>query len=430
MKRFLALAFALVMAISLAVPMLAETDITYEDESPVVISVPKIEPGLIAIDGKKDDAYNVTSAIPVEEQNLDDWAQWGSMGDTSGKIWVVWDGSYVYTYAECVDPELLTIHGGDNETYGPLFKGDHLGIIIDWDYNREFISYDHKYSYDDYSDNISYINFAADGGKDFFQTYHLLQDGMSYFEQVSTYAYYDADAGIIYYECQIPVPYTEVEITDGMKVGYEVGFTNANSIGYNRNPNDPRVGNVTLSPHGNKMWRWTNVCATAILLGAEEIDEPTDPVDPVDPAEPTDPVSPAEPTDPVDPVEPDEPSAPDVPDLPGLDPVDDPSGEHTDAPADDPEDDPADDPADAPTDDPADDPAEDPADEPVDDPADPVDDPVDDPADNPADDPSEPADTDVTEEPSKLGTHAIIGIVVVVAAVIAVVVALVSKKKK
>ena len=142
MKKFLALAVALAMAISVAVPTLAETDITYEEESPVVVNIPKVEPGLIAIDGVKDEAYDATTVTLVEEQNLDEWKKWGSLEDTSGKIWVVWDGAFVYIYGECHDEDLVTIHNGDNSASGPMSKGDHLGIILDWDYNREFVGLD------------------------------------------------------------------------------------------------------------------------------------------------------------------------------------------------------------------------------------------------------------------------------------------------
>ena len=310
MKKYFVMVVAFIMTFAFAAPILAETELTEEDESPVEISIAKVDPGLIAIDGKKDDAYNTTSAIDVTVQSSE------AFSETTAKIWVVWDGSFIYTYAECVDPEVLTIHGGDNSNEGLMSYGDILSIIVDWDYNREFISSEHQYSYDEFGDNVSFINIAADGGQDFFQSWHLVQEDMPYHELVSTYAYYDEDVETIYYEARIPVPHTEVEVTDGMKVGYEVAFTNANSVGLNKNPKNPRVGSVSLSPFGSKMWRWTHVCATAILLGAEETDEPTDPIEPTDPVNPVEPTGPVEPSDPV---EPDEPSTPDVPELPDMD---------------------------------------------------------------------------------------------------------------
>ncbi len=258
MKKIFALAIAIVMALALAVPAFAE----YGEMEPSDAKVyfPKIE-GTITIDGVKDAAYDICPVIIAEEQNVDSWSD--SPLTTSGKVWAVWNGAYVYVYAELFgDDDIWTSHEGDSSIGGTIWNGDHLGIIIDWDHDK--VPTDEQYSYDNNGDNVSYINIAADGDKDFFQAYHLQQDGMPYYKLTSTKAIIDSDNSMIIYEAQIPCAVTEVTVADGMQVGFEVGFTNASS------EKEGRVGNVSISYHGADMWKWTHACSTATLLGLGE----------------------------------------------------------------------------------------------------------------------------------------------------------------
>ena len=282
MKKIFAIAIAIVMALALAAPAFALTEL---DESPVQVGIVKVAAGSVVIDGKKDAAYDATSAIFVNEQNLSSWDE--SPCDTNANMWVIWDGAYIYIYAECNDAEIWTDHEGDA---GSIWSGDHLGIMFDFDYNRTI---EYGYDYDDNGDNVVYINIAADGDSNFFTGYHLVQEGMPLYNLTQTKAIIDSDAGKIYYEAQLPVPATLVEVKDGMKVGFEVGFTNASAAG--DNGNGGRVGNVTISPFGSQMYRWTHPIATATLLASGEAGyfSPTGEIAPVDPA----PVDPA----PVDP---------------------------------------------------------------------------------------------------------------------------------
>ena len=316
MKKIFALAIAIVMALALAVPAFALTEL---DESPVQVGIVKVDAGSIVIDGVKDAAYDATQAIFVNEQNLDSWDE--SPADTNANMWVVWDGAYIYIYAECADDEIWVGHdGSDTSDY---WDGDHLGIMFDWDYNRTI---EYEYSYDDNGDNVVYINITAIGDVNDFHGYHLVQEGMPYANLTSTKAIIDEDAGKIIYEAALPVPATYLEVYEGMKVGFEVGFTNGSIEG--DDGEGDRVGNVTLSPFGSKMYKWTHVCSTATLLPAGEsfyyvsanddatVVEPEEPV--VEPEEPAvepdvEPEVPAvEPETPADPVAPSNPSTADV----------------------------------------------------------------------------------------------------------------------
>ena len=286
MKKIFAIAIAIVMALALAAPAFALTEL---DESPVQVGIVKVPAGSVVIDGKKDAAYDATSAIFVNEQNLDSWDE--SPADTNANMWVIWDGAYIYIYAECTDDEIWVGHDGSDP--GDYYDGDHLGIMFDFDYNRTI---EYEYSYDDNGDNVVYINITAVGDVNDFCGYHLDQEGMPLYNLTQTKAIIDSDASKIYYEAQLPVPATLVEVKDGMKVGFEVGFTNG-SIEGDGGEGD-RVGNVTISPFGSKMYKWTHCIATATLLASGEAGyfSATGEIAPVDPA----PVDPA----PVAPVNP------------------------------------------------------------------------------------------------------------------------------
>ncbi len=301
MKKIFAIAIAIVMALALAVPAFALTEL---DESPVQVGIAKVAAGSVVIDGVKDAAYDVTNPIFVNEQNLDSWDE--SPANTNANMWVVWDGAYIYIYAVCNDNEIWIGHDGTDT--GDYWNGDHLGIMFDFDYNRTI---EYEYSYDDNGDNVVYVNIPATGDVNDFHGYHLNQEGMPYYSSVQTKAIIDADAGTITYEAQLPCPVTMVEISDGMKVGFEVGFTNGSIEG--DDGEGDRVGNVTLSPFGSKMYKWTHVCSTATLLAEGEAgyyNAGTEAVEPEAPVvEPEAPV--VEPEAPV--VEPEAPVAPSNP---------------------------------------------------------------------------------------------------------------------
>ena len=394
------------------------------------------------------------------------------------ECWVVWNGDYLYAY--------YIVH--DNDVLMP----DKGRVLNPWKYDSATFMIDYtgeSYYIDDNGTLAQVLQFRMDVSG--YQTAYGYDPTIKEQNKMSWQAYGSGAGDVGSSNNNVNELYATdffeaacISSSEGYTVEFKLPLSNK---GFNS------WGNVTLEPGDtfaicgqinddytgrpdelsmyrvdgvdDSIWEaqyWPNVTLGEMY---EVVDEPEDPVDdpadePVDdPAD--DPVD--EPTDdPADePVDDPADDPVDVPDLPGLDPVDpsdnptddpaddpadepvddpadepvdDPADEPVDDPADDPADDPVDDPADEPVDEPADEPTDDPADDPVDDPADepvddPADDPADDPVDEPADEPSEPADSDITEEPSKLGTS-VIGILVAVAAVIAVVVILVSKKKK
>ena len=249
MKKIFALAIAVVMALALAVPAFAHTA---QEPSDKTAEFPKVAAGSITIDGVKDAAYDNACVIDAVEQNLENWDE--SPCNTSAKLWACWDGAYIYVYAECNDNDIFTDHEGEASD---IWSGDHLGIIIDFDNNK---TSEYAYNWADNGDHIVYINIAADGDTNFFTGYHMIADDMPYYNLVATKAIIDDAAGKIIYEAKLPCPVSEVEIKDGMKVGFEVGFTNATTA------DEKRMGNVTWSEHGADMWKWSHCCGTVTLL--------------------------------------------------------------------------------------------------------------------------------------------------------------------
>ena len=205
----------------------------------------------VVVDGKKDDAYAHSNMIEVKEQNLDSWDE--SPADTEAKVWTLWDDEYLYIFGELKDSDIYTEHEGNPNS---IWSGDKLDIFVDFDYNR---TPEYSYSYDDNGDNVAFLAIAPDGGANFFTGYHLLQEDLPYYDLVQTSAVIDADAGLVYYEARIPLPEDHVAIEDGMKIGFEVAFTNATSEAENR------VGCVSWSEHGGLIWKWSSPAGTAIL---------------------------------------------------------------------------------------------------------------------------------------------------------------------
>ncbi len=88
----------------------------------------------------------------------------------------------------------------------------------------------------------------------------MLDPELSYYDLVQTSAVIDPDAGMVYYEARIPVPTDLITVQDGMKVGFEVAFTNATTEA------EGRVGCVSWSKYGSLIWKWTSPAGTAVLV--------------------------------------------------------------------------------------------------------------------------------------------------------------------
>ncbi len=288
MKKIFAIAVAVAMVLSLCVASFAHTAAEPSDKT---VGIRKVTPGSIVIDGEKDDVYGVEPTIKCEEQNLEDWTD--SPCSTYGNAWIVWDGAFVYFYAECYDDEPYYLHEDTESTW----LRDSSAYMIDWDYNR---TPEYAYSYDENGDNVCYVNLAGDG---FLIGYHLIDPSMPLYSQVQVETKDGTDTGVIVYELCIPAPVTTMDIKDGMVVGLEVQFINC-SASAEKPDEDPRVGAVTWSEHGNDMYRWTHCLGTATLLSEADsvVDTPAAPVEP-DPAPVEPDPAPVEP-DPA-PVEPD-----------------------------------------------------------------------------------------------------------------------------
>ena len=474
LKKLFAIVVSMAIIASFAVPTFAGMVGEDYGEIPMAATAP-------VIDGQMDDVYNKGLYFPVDHLRPGDidtnvWAE----------CWVVWNGDYLYVYFKVEDPDIVM---PDRARTKKAWEYDSAEFFIDYSATGSYVT-----DSNDFANLTQVLQFRTDvSGYPTSYGYKPVS-GSSDSAAWKAYGAGPGDvgceanenglyAGDIFesaiisstemYTVEFKLPLSNVGITPLGECTITPGVTFSIGVQINDEYSGRKAEELSLyrlEGIDNSAWEaqyFPNVVlGETVVEGEEPADDPADdPVDdpaddPVDdpaddPAdEPVDdpaddpvddpaddpaddPVDdPAD--DPVDdPVdEPVDDPADDPVDDPADEPVDDPADEPVDDPADDPVDDPADDPADEPvdepTDDPADEPVDDPADEPADEPADdPVEDPVaDDPADDPADEPSEPVDSDVTEEPSKLGTPVIIGIVVAVVAVIAVVVIVISKKKK
>lgn len=243
MKKLLTVSFILML-----VTLMSFSSFASFPESTESVTVPYTGDS-ITVDAVKDAAYAACTELLMDEQNLESGFA-NSPQNTTGKAWVVWDGGYLYLYAEITDPNIDYSYDTDDINNYTWMK-DMIGIMLDLDYNR---TVDYEYSYENNGDHIIYLNGTCDGG---LQGWHMTANGTELYKLVKFISKIDTANGVISYEMAIPLETGEVAVNAGMKIGMEITAIDAQ--------NAERLGQLSWSPYGAEMYHYTHVCGTAIL---------------------------------------------------------------------------------------------------------------------------------------------------------------------
>lgn len=223
--------------------------------------------GTVTIDGVKESAWDNAQMIEVKDVALGEL----DANTATGKIWSLWDGDYLYCYAEITDPIVDSVDKDD------AWNQDAVGFMLDFAYDRTPDKNYRDLGADSYAGYINVTPKSADPTK-------FYPEGPSIYgidEYVSATKSYTkvVDGGYII-EVAIPLLYKDYSVGD--MIGYEICINNGNGAGVREGQT---VWMYADGANGSDSWQYTYNMGTLIFNAAieyadtpEEIIEPSAPV--------------------------------------------------------------------------------------------------------------------------------------------------------
>ena len=222
-----------------------------EEVAGKTVTIPRIAEMGVNIDGERDALYDLCAPQAMTEQNLDYFS--GSLEDSTGTFWALYNSSYIYLYVDIADEDIDYSNGNPQETW----NRESIGVMFDFSYNR---TPQYEYNYANNGDKVCYINLSGDG---VIVTYHMYakEANNGLFDQIEYKTVSpESGSGHILYEIACPIP-EEIDIEEGGKFGLEVIATEA--LG------GSRLGCVSWSEAGSEMWHYSDVLGTAFWGGKD-----------------------------------------------------------------------------------------------------------------------------------------------------------------
>ncbi len=193
------------------------------------------------IDGTMDTIYEEQGVcIKLEEPNLNNGEWIESLYFEYAEMYLLYDDSYIYIYAEVGDFLLDT-------TNEKVWERDALALIFDYNYYREKNAYSNN---DALKENIGYINLAADAQTEADVEYYHAFVGME--EEIEWKT--DYYGNLIYtYELRVSI----LPNFEGNQIGFEPWCIEVY--------NGERKSAITWNEDGSQMWQYTHVAGTLIF---------------------------------------------------------------------------------------------------------------------------------------------------------------------
>ncbi|MDF2685661.1 MAG: hypothetical protein K0S55_842 [Clostridia bacterium] len=239
MKKTLAILITLAMVITFTFVFSAEE---HTGQTDCVWGTPDI-------DGVKEAVWDTAKKVDLKISSTENISTYGS-------TWTLWDGQYLYVFAEVTDPLIDLDYRTVNPTYGE-HEGDCVGVLVDYSYNR---TAENNYREEtEASMYAGYINVAPDNQV----AYHIMMSKVDYKDKIATVAKKTAKG----YDVEIKLPLSIYkEFKAGDKIGIEYFINNANG-------NAARENFVNWEAYGNNSWQWSDAMGTLTFLAAPAVAE-------------------------------------------------------------------------------------------------------------------------------------------------------------
>lgn len=208
-----------------------------------------VEWGTPVIDGVKDAVWDTAQMFEVK--NIESGGDMDDNLKSSAKARTLWDGEYLYVYAEVYDSFVEAEEG-----HSPVYAEDTFFMALDYKYFREagVYYYDGLEDNDRYAGCMSIIPFGDNSGN--FIDDPTIFGLPEYKSKIKTYCKM-TDYGYIA-EARLPLFYKDKVYAPGDKLGFEIYL--CNSIG-----GFSMAGLTSWGPGGSDAWQYTGSLGTLIL---------------------------------------------------------------------------------------------------------------------------------------------------------------------
>lgn len=203
--------------------------------------------GTPVIDGVKDEVWNTAQMIEVKDPSIGTT----DANTATGKVWSLWDGDYLYFYAEIKDPIIDAI---DKEN---PWDQDAVGFMIDFAYDRTPEKSFRDLGGDSYAGYVNVAPIADNTTKNYPENPSIF--GIASYADGTESRVKIVDSGYI---IEIAIPLLYKNYVAGDKIGYEICINNGNG-------NNTREGQTVWmfadGANGDQSWQYTHNMGTLIL---------------------------------------------------------------------------------------------------------------------------------------------------------------------
>ena len=225
----------LTVTVLMMIPLSAHDEVTYA------------EWGTPEIDGVKEAAWDIAQMIEVKDVALGDLGA----NTATGKVWSLWDGGYLYFYAEITDPVV------DSADKDEAWNQDAVGFMIDFAYDRTPDKSYRDLGADSYAGYINVTPKSAEATK-FYPEGPSIFGIDGYVQGTKSFAKVVAGGYVI--EARIPLLYKSYSVGD--KIGYEICINNGNGGGVREGQT---VWAFADGANGSNSWQCSFDMGTLIL---------------------------------------------------------------------------------------------------------------------------------------------------------------------
>ena len=210
------------------------------------------------IDGIKDSAWDNAQSIEIADEAITD------AGDqtATAKVYTLWDGEYLYCFAEITDPTV------DAELKDDAWDQDAIGFMVNYDYSKRT---EEGVSYRDLGDAAyaGYVNVPAVEGSSNYPEAPTIFGIAKYADAVESYCVI-TDKG---YNVEIRLPLALYkDFAAGDKIGFEICLNNSTGGGARASQT---VWKFKDNARGSDSWQYAANFGT-LILGEQVIEEVAD----------------------------------------------------------------------------------------------------------------------------------------------------------
>lgn len=245
MKKFVFPVILAMIMLLTALPLFAHDEVTYADW------------GKPVIDGTKDAVWDNAQKIHVADEAITDVGD----GTATADVWSLWDGEFVYFYAEIIDKTV------DAQLKDDAWNQDAMGFMIDYSYLRD----QPGVSYRDLSDKAyaGYVNVCAVEGTKNYPEAPTIFGIQKYIDGIKSYCKLTSTG----YNIEIQIPLLYKTYNAGDKIGYEICLNNSVGDGVRASQT---VWKFAGGAEGSQSWQYAFNMGTLIFNVPAETTAATD----------------------------------------------------------------------------------------------------------------------------------------------------------